>query len=107
ARRYALRRQVMRELGRLPRELRERKLLVAAVGVGEDHRDAVRGGMAIDALARDVEALAIAVEELPQLLRRIVFQRVRVGDVFRQQGHRSVTREKVLPTMRPTTTVVK
>ena len=41
--------------------------LVAPVGMGDANGDAVRiGGVPVDALVRDVQPLAIAVEQLPQ-----------------------------------------
>ncbi len=57
--------------------------------VDDAHRGPL-GGVAVDALVADVEALAVAVEELPQTGRGAEPLGVRVGDVVGQRGHRSI-----------------
>ena len=97
----------MREPGRFVRDVGEGERLVAAIGVRQDDGRTVAVDVAVDALVGDVELLAVAVEELPQLGGRIVLKRVRVGGVLGQPGHRSAVQEKVLRTMRRATRVVK
>ncbi len=61
----AARLQPMREARRPRGDLREAQRLVAAVGMGDPHRHAAGGGVAVDALMRDVERRAVAVEQRP------------------------------------------
>ena len=93
--RHALRGQVVRELRRLARDVGEGEQLVAAVGVREDHRGPVAVDVPVDAFVRDVERVAVAVEQLPQLVRRPVRLGIGVGRVFGEFGHGSASRRSV------------
>jgi hypothetical protein len=77
----------VREPGRLAGDVGEGDRLVATVGIREDHRGSIPGDVPVDALVRDVEPLAVAVEQLPQLVRRPMLLRVRVRRVFGEFRH--------------------
>ena len=61
--------------------------IVATVGVRQDHRCSVPVDMPVDALVRDIEPLPIAVEQLPQFVRRPMLLRVSVGGVIGEFCH--------------------
>src|SRR5438105_14593702 len=77
----------MGEARRIVGDLPEAQHLVVAVGVDHDHRRVRLADMTIDALVRDVQPLAIAVEEFPELFRGKMRLGVRVAGVTRQPGH--------------------
>ena len=63
--------------------------LVAPVGMGDADGDPPRVGVPVQALDRDVQRAAVAVEERPQRRRREVPVGVGVGRVVRQSRHGS------------------
>src|SRR5258708_32879533 len=65
----------------------EAQHLVVAVGMDHDHRRMRLAGMTVDTLVRDVQPLAIAVEEFPEPARGKMRLGVRVARVLRQLGH--------------------
>ena len=70
---HAARDEIMRHPGRGGLQAREGEVLVAAVGMGDAHRDTSgHVGVPIDAFMRDVQPVAIAIEQVPQLAGREV-----------------------------------
>ena len=86
--RHALGGEVVGEPRRRIRQLAKTQDLIASVGMGDDDGRVRLAGMPVDAFVRDVQTLAIAVEQLPQLGGGKMRLGIRKARVLRQAGHR-------------------